>query len=149
MDFGLIFLLVFIILIIIIYGIVWGIISFINFISKKKHKRWCDRVFNAHPELKVLLSNYNRLRREYCQTTRELVELQKTIDAWIEKDKYTPMSRRLFTHIENLKEQYQELLEIEQEQNNLAKEAREELIEFWKVNYPNLPEHKRLIYWRE
>lgn len=130
-------------------AIIWGIICFINFVVEKRHKHWCKTVFNTHPELKVLLSEYSRLRNEHLETTKTALELQKTIDEWIEKDKYAPMGRRLFTHIENLKVQYQELLDIKAEQNQLVIKARTNLVTFWEVNYPNLSEHKRLMYWYE
>ena len=134
---------------IVLIAINWGIVSFIYFIIEKRHKRWCNSIFETHPNLKVLLSEYKRLRAEHEETVRDAVKLQKTIDEWIEKDKYAPMSRRFFTHIENLKVQYQELLDIEAEQNELVKKAREELTEFWEVNYPDLPEYKRIMWWYE
>ncbi len=128
-------------------AIIWGIISFIYFVIDKRHKRWCESIFMAHPNLKVLLSEYKRLRAEHRETVQDAVNLQKTIDEWIEKDKYAPMGRRLFTHIENLKVQYQELLDIEVKQNELVKKAYKDLTSFWETHYPNLPKEKRIMWW--
>lgn len=129
--------------------ITWGLCELVYHIKDKKHKKWCTWVFENYPELKVLLSEFHRLRTECGDTVREAVILQKTIDEWIEKNKYLPEGRRVDKHIEALKEQYQELLDIRAEQSELADKARAELEEFWETNFPDLPEHKRLMWWSE
>lgn len=129
--------------------ITWGLCELVYHIKDKKHKKWCAWVFENYPELKVLLSEFHRLRTECGDTVREAVILQKTIDEWIEKNKYLPEGRRVDKHIEALKEQYQELLDIRAEQSELADKARAELEEFWEINFPDLPEHKRLMWWSE
>ena len=133
----------------ILIAITVGICDLVNFIRNKRHKKWCSWVFENYPELKVLLSEFHRLRIECVDTLREAVILQKTIDEWIEKNKYFPEGRRVDKHIEALKEQYQELLDIRAEQSELADKARAELEEFWETNFPDLPEHKRLMWWSE
>ena len=133
----------------ILIAITVGICDLVNFIRNKRHKKWCAWVFENYPELKVLLSEFHRLRTEHGNTVREAIILQKTIDEWVEKNKYLPEGRRVDKHIEALKEQYQELLDIRAEQSELADKARAELEEFWETNFPDLPEHKRLMWWSE
>ena len=126
-----------------------GICDLINFIKNKRHKKWCAWVFENYPELKVLLSEYSRLRKEHCETTKNALEFQKSIDEWTEKNRYLPHGHRVDGHIESLKENYQELLEIKAEQWELVVEAKEDLVKFWEINFPDLPEHKRLMWWSE
>jgi hypothetical protein len=121
----------------------------VNYFKNKRHKKWCAWVFERYPELKVLLSNYHRLRSERGNTVREAVILQKTIDEWVEKNKYLPEGRRVDKHIEVLKEQYQELLDIHAEQGELSDKARAELEDFWKTNFPDLREDKWIMWWSE
>lgn len=127
----------------------WGLCELVYYFKDKKHKKWCAWVFENYPELKVLLSEYHRLRTEHGDTVREAVKLQKVIDEWVERNKYLPKGRRVDKHIEALKEQYQELLDIRAEQGELANKARAELEEFWKTNFPDLREDKWLIWWSE
>lgn len=126
-----------------------GICELVYYIKDKKHKKWCAWVFENYPELKVLLSEYHRLRTEYADTVRDAVKLQKIIDECVEKNKYLPKERRIDNHIEEFKEQYQELLDIRAEQSELVDKARAELEEFWKTNFPNLREDKWLMWWSE
>lgn len=133
----------------ILIAITVGICDLVNFIRNKRHKKWCAWVFENYPELKVLLSEFHRLRTEHGNTVREAIILQKTIDEWVEKNKYLPEGRRVDKHIEALKEQYQELLDIRAEQSELVDKVRAELEEFWETNFPDLPEHKRLMWWSE
>lgn len=129
--------------------VTWGLCELVYYIKDKKHKKWCAWMFENYPELKVLLSEFHRLRTEHGNTVREAVILQKTIDEWVEKNKYLPEGRRVDKHIEALKEQYQELLDIRAEQSELADKARVELEEFWKTNFPDLREDKWLMWWSE
>ena len=129
--------------------ITWGLCELVFYIKDKKHKKWCAWVFENYPELKVLLSEFHRLRTEHGNTAREAVILQKTIDEWVERNKYLPEGRRVDKHIEALKEQYQELLDIRAEQSELADKARAELEEFWKTSFPDLREDKWLMWWSE
>lgn len=133
----------------ILIAITVGICDLVNFIRNKRHKKWCAWVFENHPELKVLLSEYHRLRTEYADTVRDAVKLQKVIDEWVEKNKYLPKGHRVDDHIETLKEQYQELLDIRAEQSELSDKARAELEDFWKTNFPDLREDKWLMWWSE
>ena len=126
-----------------------GICDLINFIRNKRHKKWCAWVFENYPELKVLLSEYHRLRTERADTALSVYNLQRVIDEWVERNKYLPEGRRVDKHIETLKEQYQELLDIRAEQSELADQAKEDLVKFWETNFPDLPEHKRLMWWSE
>ena len=126
-----------------------GICDLINFIRNKRHKKWCAWVFENYPELKVLLSEYHRLRTEHADTALSVYNLQRVIDEWVERNKYLPEGRRVDKHIETLKEQYQELLDIRAEQSELADQAKEDLVKFWENNFPDLPEHKRFMWWSE
>ena len=133
----------------VLIAITVGICDLINFIRSRRHKKWCTWVFENYPELKVLLSEYHRLRNEHADTALSVYNLERVIDEWIERNKYLPEGRRVDKHIENLKEQYQELLDIRAEQSELVDKAKEELVKFWENNFPNLPEHKRLMWWSE
>lgn len=130
-------------------AIIWGIIDLIDRIKNRKWKKWCNFVFVTHPELKVLLSEWSRLRHEHCETVQDAIKLQKNIDEWTEKNKYLPHGHRVDGHIEALKEHYQELLEIRAEQSELVDKAKEELDKFWETNFPNLREDKRIMWWEE
>lgn len=129
--------------------ITWGLVDLVYYIKNKKHKKWCAWVFENYPELKVMLSEYHRLRTERCDTVRDAAKLQKTIDEWVERNKYLPKGRRVDKHIEALKEQYQELLDIYAEQSELSDKARAELENFWKTNFPDLRKDKWLMWWSE
>ena len=129
--------------------VAWAVTEIVCFIKNRRWKKWCNFVFTTHPELKVLLTEWSRLRKERCKTVKDAVQLQKDIDEWTEKNKYLPHGHRVDGHIENLKEYYQELLEIQAEYNELVDKAKEELDKFWETNFPNLPEHKRIIWWSE
>lgn len=127
----------------------WAIASIISYIQDRKWKKWCNFVFATYPELKVLLAEWSRLRKEHCETVKDAIKLQKDIDDWTEKNKYLPHGYRVDGHIEALKEQYQELLEIRAEQSELVDKAKEELDKFWETNFPNLREDKRIMWWEE
>ena len=127
----------------------WGLCELVYYIKDKRHKKWCAWVFENYPELKVLLSEYHRLRSERADTVRDAVELQKTIDEWVERNKYLPHGHRVDAHIEALKEQYQQLLDIRAEQSELVDRARDDLENFWKSNFPDLREDKWLMWWSE
>ena len=133
----------------VLIAITVGMCDLINFIRNKRHKKWCAWVFENYPELKVLLSEYHRLRTEHADTALPVYNLQRVIDEWVERNKYLPEGRRVDKHIETLKEQYQELLDIRAEQSELADQAKEDLVKFWENNFPDLPEHKRLMWWSE
>jgi hypothetical protein len=124
-----------------------GIVQLVNHVQDKRHLKWRNKVFEAHPELKVLLSEYHRLRMEHLQTVKDSYQLQKDIDEWTEKNKYLPIERRVDGHIEELKRLYCELLDIQAEQSELAGNAKKDLVLFWETNFPDLPEHKRLMWW--
>lgn len=119
------------------------------YFKNKKYKKWCAWLFENYPELKILLSKYHCLRAECGNTVREAVILQKTIDEWVEKNKYLPEGRRVDKHIEELKEQYQKLLDIHAEQSELSRKTRTELENFWKTNFPDLREDKWIMWWSE
>ena len=129
--------------------VTWGLCELVYYIKDKKHEKWCAWVFENYPELKVLLSEYHRLRTECSDTSLSIHNLRKVIDEWVERNKYLPEGRRVDKHIEALKEQYQKLLHIRAEQSELVDKARAELEEFWKTNFPNLREDKWLMWWSE
>lgn len=136
-------------LIVVVGGLTWLITEIVGRISLKRHNKWCACVFEKHPELKVLLSEYSRLRKEHCQTVKDALELQKSIDEWTEKNRYLPHGHRVDGHIELLKESYQELLEIKAEQWELVEEAKKTLDSFWENNFPDLQKEKRIMWWSE
>lgn len=121
----------------------------VNYFKNKRRKKWCAWVFEHYPELKVLLSEYHRLDTECCNTSLSIRDLQKVIDEWVEKNKYLPEGRRVDKHIEELKEQYQKLLDIHAEQSELSRKTRTELENFWKTNFPDLREDKWIMWWSE
>lgn len=129
--------------------IAWIIAEIVCFIKDRQWKKWCNFVFTTYPELKVLLAEWSRLREEHTQTIIDANKLKQDIDEWTEKNKYLPHGHRVDGHIEALKEQYQELLEIRAEQSELADKAEEELDKFWETNFPNLRDDKRIRWWSE
>lgn len=141
-------LLIFIVVIPIILLITMGIVILVNYIQNKQHLKWCNKVFESYPELKTLLGEYYRLQIEYHQTVKDTCQLQKDIDEWIEKNKYLPVEKRVDKHIESLKRHYCELLDIQAEQSTLVENAKKDLVLFWETNFPDLPEHKRLMWWK-
>ncbi len=124
-----------------------GIVDLVNCVQSKRHLKWCNKVFETYPELKTLLSEYHRVLMEHHQTVKDSYQLQRNIDEWTEKNKYLPIERRVDEHIENLKRYYCELLDIQAEQNTLVENAKKDLVVFWETNFPDLPEHKRLMWW--
>jgi hypothetical protein len=124
-----------------------GIMLLVDHIRDKRHLKWCNKILKTHPELKVLLSEYHRLWMEHLQTVKDSYQWQKDIDEWTEKNKYLPIERRVDEHIENLKRHYCELLDIQAEQDTLIENAKKDLVLFWETNFPDLPEHKRLMWW--
>lgn len=126
-----------------------GITELVLQIKEKRHRKWCYAIFEKHPELKVLLSEYRRLYYEHCDTVCSIINLQKTIDEQIEQNKYLPHGHRVDAHIEALKERYQKLIDIRAEQVELVNKAKADLDQFWEVNFPNLREDKRIIWWNE
>lgn len=129
--------------------VTWGICELVNHIKEQKHKKWCAWLFENYPNLKVLLSEYHRLRSEHIDTVRSAYNLQRIIDEWVEQNKYLPRGHRVDAHIEALKEQYQELLDIRAEQSELVDRARDDLENFWKSNFPDLREDRWLMWWSE
>ena len=124
-----------------------GISELIFYILHKRRQRWCKRVLENYPELKVLLSEYRRLRMEHSETVRDAYDFQKEIDVWVEKNKYLPLEKRVDDKIEELKKLYSDLLDIQAEQSNLADKAHLDLINFWETNFPELSEQKRIMWW--
>ena len=74
----------------VLVAIIWGICELIFFIKDKRHKKWRARIFENHPELKVLLSEYHRLRTEHGDTARSVYNLREAIDdlifGWLTED---------------------------------------------------------------
>ena len=126
--------------------ITWGICDLVNYIKTRRWEKWKNYCFSTYPELKVLLSEYSRLRKEHCHTVQEALELQKNIDSWVEKNKYLPHGCRVDAHIESLKQNYQDLLDIKAEQWELVEKAKADLDNFWETKFPNLKEEKRLMW---
>ena len=129
--------------------IAWVIAEIVCFVKDRQWKKWCNFVFTTHPELKVLLAEWCRLRNEHAQTIIDANKLKQDINEWTEKNKYLPHGHRVDGHIEALKEHYQELLEIRAEQSELADKAKEDLNKFWETNFPNVREDKRIMWWSE
>jgi hypothetical protein len=129
--------------------VTWGLSELVYYIKDKKHKKWCAWLFENYPELKVLLSEYHRLRTECSDTSLEIHTLRSLIDDWVEKNRYLPREHKADKYIEGLKEEYQELLDIHAEQHILEGKAQAKLEKFWKTNFPDLREDKWLMWWSE
>lgn len=126
-----------------------GICDLINFFRNKRHKKWCAWVFENHPELKELLFEYKRTRNNTVYTVKKIEETKQEITKQIEENKYLPNGSRVDGYIGTLKGKYlwlKYLLERQKEEENEKKEA---LDKFWETNFPDLPEHKRLMWWSE
>lgn len=127
----------------------WGITSLVCYIQDKRWEKWCNFVFATYPELKAMLVKYRSLRYEYANTVQDAVNLQKSIDDWVEKNNYLPHAHRVDAYIETLKQQYQDLLELRAEQSELVDKSMAELVCFWEKNFPNLRADKRIMWWSE
>ena len=126
--------------------IIIGIINLYYSIKEKRWKKWVSKILEEHPELKVLLSEYHRLRNEEAELLLDIIKLQRDIDSWVEKNKYLPAGHRVDAHIENLKELLHEQEGIAEEYRELVKQARQDLDNFWEKNYPNVKEEKRIMW---
>jgi regulator of replication initiation timing len=123
-----------------------GIIEIYYLIQDKRREKWVNKTLTDYPELKLLLSEYRRLRGEEDELYKTMRETQQGIDTWVEKNKYLPAGHRVDAHIENLKEIYQEQVELCEEYAELVKEARKNLETFWETNFPKLKEEKRIMW---
>lgn len=123
-----------------------GIIEIYYLIQDKRREKWVNKTLTDYPELKLLLSEYRRLRGEENELYKTMRETQQGIDTWVEKNKYLPAGHRVDAHIENLKEIYQEQVELCEEYADLVKEARKNLETFWETNFPKLKEEKRIMW---
>lgn len=126
-----------------------GICELIYYIKDKKHKKWCTWVFEKHPELKELLFEYNRTRNNTVYTIKKIEEIKKEITKQVEENKYLPKGDRVDEYIETLKEKYLWLKDLLEKQKEEEKEKKEALNRFWGTNFPDLPEHKRMMWWSE
>lgn len=139
-------------LLIIILGIfglaflIVGIIELYYLIKDKRRKKWVAKTLADYPELKVLLSEYHRLRIEENNLYKDIIETQQHIDSWVEKNKYLPAGCRVNAHIEHLKEIYQEQAELSIEYADLVAKARKDLETFWEINFPKLKKEKRIMW---
>lgn len=126
--------------------VIIGIMNLYYSIKEKKWKKWVAQTLAKHPELKVLLSEYHRLRNEEAALVLNIRQLQKDIDSWVEKNKYLPAGHRVDAHIEVLKELLHEQEDIAVEYRVLVKQAKQDIEDFWEKNYPNIKEEKRIMW---
>jgi seryl-tRNA synthetase len=126
-----------------------GICDLVNFIRNKRHKKWCAWVFENHPELEELLFEYKRTRNNTVYTIKKIEEIKQEITKQVEENKYLPKGDRVDGYIETLKESYIWLKDLLEKQREEEKEKKEALTKFWETNFPDLPEHKRLMWWSE
>lgn len=133
----------------ILIAVTVGICDLINFIRNKRHKKWCAWVFENHPELEELLFEYKRTRNNTVYTIKKIEEVKQEITKQVEENKYLPKGDRVDEYIETLKESYIWLKNLLEKQREEEKEKKEALTKFWEINFPNLPEHKRLMWWSE
>jgi seryl-tRNA synthetase len=133
----------------ILIAITVGICDLVNFIRNKRHKKWCAWVFENHPELEELLFEYKRTRNNTVYTIKKIEEIKQEITKQVEENKYLPKGDRVDGYIETLKESYIWLKDLLEKQREEEKEKKEALTKFWETNFPDLPEHKRLMWWSE
>lgn len=133
----------------ILIAITVGICDLVNFIRNKRHKKWCTWVFENYPELKGLLFEYKRTRHNTVYTIKKIEEIKKEITKQVEENRYLPKGDRVDGYIETLKEKYLWLKDLLEKQREEESEKEEALNRFWETNFPNLPEHKRLMWWSE
>lgn len=126
-----------------------GICDLINFFRGKRHKKWCAWVFENYPELKELLIEYKRTRNNTVYTIKKIEEIKQEISKQVEENKYLPKGDRVDGYIETLKGKYCWLKILLEKQREEESKAEEDLVKFWETNFPDLPEHKRLMWWSE
>ena len=126
--------------------VIIGIMNLYYLIKEKRWNKWVAQTLAKHPELKVLLSEYHRLRNEEADLLLDIRKLRKDIDSWVEKNKYLPAGHRVDAHIEQLKELLHEQEEIAAEYRGLVAQARQDLEDFWEKNYPDIKEEKKIMW---
>ena len=129
--------------------VTWGLCELVYYIKNKKNKKWCTWVFESYPELKELLFEYKRTRHNTIYTIKKIEEIKKEIIKQVEENEYLPKGDRVDEYIETLKEKYLWLKDLLEKQREEESEKKEALNKFWKTNFPDLPEHKRLMWWSE
>ena len=127
--------------------IAWGICDLIYYFKDKKHKKWRAEVLANYPELMPLLEEYMRTCNNVAYTVSKQCELKEEINKQAEENKYLPKGDRVDAYIETLKEKYKWLDDLRKEQYVEKQLAYEKLELFWKTNFPNLKEEKRIMWW--
>ena len=117
--------------------------------NRKKHNKWVVQCFTDHPELRVLLFEYQRHTNEEAETYRELRQLESTLDDLYQQAKYLPKDNVIWKNIEILQNSYEELSDIYQEMHEEKKKAEEELTNFWETNYPEVSSEQYVMWWSE
>ena len=142
-DLFIIFFLGLTILIAITCLIAWTITEIQDKIAKKKR----EKLIRDYPELMPLLEDYMRTSNNVAYTVSKQYKLKEEINQQTEENKYLPKGDRVDAYIETLKEKYKWLDDLRQEQYAEKQLAYKRLELFWKTNFPNLKEEKRVMWW--
>lgn len=94
-----------------------------------------------------LLEEYMRTSNNVVYTVSEQYKLKEEINKQAEENKYLPKGDRVDAYIETLKEKYKWLDDLRKEQCAEKQLAHKKLELFWKTNFPNLKEEKRIMWW--
>jgi hypothetical protein len=123
--------------------IAWTITEIQDKIEKKKR----EKLIRDYPELMPLLEDYMRTSNNVAYTVSKQYKLKEEINQQTEENKYLPKGDRVDAYIETLKEKYKWLDDLRQEQYAEKQLAYKRLELFWKTNFPNLKEEKRIMWW--
>lgn len=123
--------------------VAWATVEIQDRIEKKKRKK----LLQDYPELMPLLREYMRTCNNVGYTVSKQYKLKEEINKQTEENKYLPKGDRVDAYIETLKEKYKWLDDLRQEQYAEKQLAYKKLELFWKTNFPNLKEEKRIMWW--
>ena len=131
----------------ILCAIAMGIAAIIAGIQDKIAKKKREKLIKEYPELKELLAEYMRTQNNVGYTASKISLLKEEINKQVEENKYLPKGDRVDAYIETLKEKYKWLDELKENQSVERDLAYKRLVLFWKTNFPELKEEKRIMWW--
>lgn len=131
----------------ILCAIALGIGAIIAEIQDRIEKKRRAKLIKEYPELKELLAEYMRTQNNVGYTASKIHKLKEEINKQTEENKYLPKGDRVDAYIETLKEKYKWLDELKENQSAERDLAYKKLVLFWEMNFPDLKEEKRIMWW--
>lgn len=116
-------------------------------IQDKIEKKRRNKLIADYPELMPLLREYMRTQNNVGYTVSKIHKLKDEINKQVEENKYLPKGDRVDGYIEELKNKYVWLTNLEERESCERDLAYKKLELFWTTNFPNLKEEKRIMWW--